>query len=170
MKKAVESAINKQIGDEFYSAYLYLSMSAFFERMSLSGFAHWMRLQYEEELVHASKLFDFLADNDGHVELQPVAKPPSEFGTPLEIIETALQHEKEVTASIIRLYETAVKESEYPTQIVMQWFIAEQTEEEKQVGDIVAQLKMVGGDGPALLIIDAQLASRTLQAGTEPAV
>lgn len=161
MKKAVESAVNTQIAAEFYSAYLYFSMSAFFERMSLTGFAHWMRMQYDEELLHAAKLFDFLVDNDGHVELQAIAKPPSEFGTPEEIMEAALQHEKQVTASIVALYETAVKESEYPTQILMQWFITEQAEEEKQVGDIVSQLKMVGRDGPALLIMDSQLAGRT---------
>ncbi len=169
MKNAVETALNQQISKEFFSAYLYLSMAAFFERLSLGGFAHWMRLQYEEELTHAIKLYDFLVDNDGQVELQAIAKPPSEFGTPVEIMEAALDHEKEITASINALYETAAKENEYPTQIILQWFISEQAEEEKQVGDIVAQLKMVGGDGPALLLMDSQLAGRTLQAETDPA-
>ena len=159
--KLVESAMNDQIGAEFYSAYLYLSMSAFFERKSLAGFAHWMRLQYGEELVHATKMFDFMVDNDANLQLQPIPAPPSEFGTPLEIMREALRHEQEITASIVKVYELAVSEHEYPTQILMQWFINEQTEEEKTVGDIVAHLEMIGDDGPALLLMDNQLAGRT---------
>lgn len=161
--KTVEAAVNEQIGMEFFSAYLYLSMSAAFERKSLGGFAHWMRMQYEEELVHATKMFDFMIDNDGTVVLPAIAKPAPEFGTPLEIAKEALAHEKQITASIIRLYELAVKENDYPTQIIMQWFISEQTEEEKNVGDIVAHLELVGDDGPALLLMDNQLASRTAE-------
>ncbi|MFQ5551108.1 MAG: ferritin [Gemmatimonadales bacterium] len=162
--KAVEAAVNDQIRDEFYSAHLYLSMSAFFESQSLGGFATWMRMQYEEEIMHAVKLYDFLLDNDGKVELQAIDQPPSGFGTPLEIMKQALEHEREVSRSITALYELALEERDYPTQILLQWFISEQTEEEKMVGDIVAQLEMIGSDGSALLIMDGQLGSRRTQA------
>jgi ferritin len=159
--RAVEAAINDQIAMEFYSAYLYLSMAGDFTARNLNGFAHWMRMQYEEELAHANKLFDFVLENGGQVVLQAIDKPPSGFDSPLAVMEQSLEHEQEVTASIIRLYELAIKEKDYPAQLMLQWFISEQTEEERTVADIIAQLKIAGDNASAWLLIDRELASRT---------
>jgi ferritin len=159
-KKAVETAINNQIQMEIESSYVYLAMAAYLDEQNLSGFSHWMRHQHQEELGHAMKLFDFLLDNGGHVELRAIAKPPATFSGPLAVMKQALKHEQKVTASITKLYELALKERDYPAQILLQWFIEEQTEEEKTVGDIIAQMEMAGESGTALLMIDRQLARR----------
>lgn len=160
IRKTVETEINNQIGREFYSAALYLSMSAHFERSNLPGFAHWMRLQFEEEQNHATRLFDFVLTNGGSVEIHAMAKPPSTFGSPLEVMEASLEHEQHVTSEINSLYELAISGKDYSAQIEMQWFIGEQVEEEKTVSVIVAQLKMVGDNDTGLLLLDSQLASR----------
>lgn len=162
--KAVEAGINDQIAKEFSSAYLYLSMSAFFASKSFPGFAHWMRLQYQEELSHAERLFDFLIGKGGRVVLQAVGQPPRQFEGPLAGMQQALTHEQEVTASIHELYELAVLEKDYPTQLELQWFITEQVEEERTVSDIIAQLEMAGDTPPGLLMIDRQLSARAAQA------
>ncbi len=158
--KAVERAVNEQIGKEFYSAYLYLAMSADFAERNLPGFAHWMRMQYREELAHAVKLFDYLIESGGRVVLQAIDKPPSGFASPLEVMEQSLMHEREITASITGLYELALKEKDYPAQLMLQWFITEQTEEERAVTDIIARLKLAGDNASAFLLIDRELATR----------
>jgi ferritin len=163
IKKTVEKAINDQIKQEIYSAYLYLSMSAYCESVNLSGLAHWMRIQFDEEMAHALRLFDFLINRGGRVTLQAIEKPPADFASPLEIFQQALEHEKNVTAMIEKLYETAAKENDYATQVELQWFISEQVEEEKSAGAIVEQLKLVGKDNAAMLMLDRQLASRTVE-------
>jgi ferritin len=165
--KGVVAGINDQIAKEFYAAYLYLAMAAYCDAESLPGFAHWMRMQYDEELGHALRLFDFLLERGERVQLKAIDKPPLKFGSPLEVIKATLAHEKKVTASINKLYETAVKEKDYPAQLMLQWFINEQVEEERSVGDIIAQLEMAGDSGPALLMMDRQLASRQAEGGGE---
>jgi ferritin len=160
LNKTVQGAINDQIKNEFYSSYLYLSMSAYFETQSLPGFASWMRAQSQEEHAHAMKFFDFVNDRDGTVELQALDQPPGEFQSPLDVFQQALEHERKVTALIYRLYELALKESDYATQTLLQWFITEQVEEEKSASQIVEQLKMTGGDSTALLLLDRELAGR----------
>ena len=165
--KGVVAGINDQIAKEFYAAYLYLAMAAYCDAESLPGFAHWMRMQYDEELGHALRLFDFLLERGERVQLKAIEKPPLEFGSPLEVVKATLIHEKKVTASINKLYETAVKEKDYPAQLMLQWFINEQVEEERSVGDIIAQLEMAGDSGPALLMMDRQLGSRQAEGGGE---
>jgi ferritin len=161
--KAVAAAINDQIAMEMESAYIYLAMAAYFDEHNLPGFSHWMRMQHQEELAHAMKLFDFMLDNGGHVVLQALGKPPSQFKSPLHVMKQSLKHEQKVTAAITKLYELSVQEKDYPAQILLQWFIAEQTEEEKTVGDIIAQMEMVGDSGSGLMLIDQQLSGRTAQ-------
>jgi ferritin len=156
----VQNAINDQIKHEFYSSYLYLSMSAYFETLSLPGFARWMRVQSQEEHEHAMKFFDFINDRGGTVELQALDQPPGEFQSPLDVFEQALGHERKVTSLIHKLYELALKENDYATQTLLQWFITEQVEEEKNAGQIVEQLKMTGGEPSALLLLDRDLAGR----------
>jgi len=156
----IQNAINDQIKHEFFSSYLYLSMSAYFETLSLPGFARWMRVQSQEEHEHAMKFFDFLNDRGGSVELQALDQPAGEFQSALDVFEQSLAHERKVTALIHRLYELALKESDYATQTLLQWFITEQVEEEKNAGQIVEQLKMTGGEPSALLLLDRDLAGR----------
>ena len=167
ISQSVQNAINDQIKHEFFSSYLYLSMSAYFETLSLPGFASWMRVQSQEEHAHAMKFFDFVNDRDGTVELQAIDQPPGEFQSPLDVFEQALTHERKVTALIHRLYELALKESDYATQTLLQWFITEQVEEEKNATQIVEQLKMTGGEPSSLLLLDRELAGR---GGAEAAV
>lgn len=158
---AVVAGINDQITDEFYAAYFYLSMAAYFETQSLPGFAHWMRVQHQEETAHALKLFDFLLDRGARVELKAIDRPPVDFESPLTVMEQALTHEQQVTKAINDLYELALKEKDYPAQLQLQWFIAEQTEEEKTAGHLVTQLRLAGDSGAAILLLDRQLAART---------
>jgi ferritin len=157
---AIEQALNDQIQKEFHSAYIYLSMSAYFEAENLPGAAHWMRHQAEEEQEHAMKIFDFLNDRGGRVALQAIGAQPATFASPLAVFEAAYAHEQKVTQSIHDLYALAVQEGDYPTQVMLQWFIDEQVEEEKNASAIVAQLHMVGDSPAALFMIDRQLAAR----------
>jgi ferritin len=160
LSNAVEKAINDQIKNELYSAYLYLSMSAYLESANLPGMARWMRLQSDEEMAHAMKFFDYVYDRGGRVVLQAIDQPPAEFGSPLDVFEKALAHEQKVTGLINQIYDLAVKENDYPSQIELQWFITEQVEEEKSAGDIVELLKVIGDHGPSVIMVDRQLGAR----------
>jgi ferritin len=168
ISKEVQDAINEQINHEFFSSYVYLSMSAYFENANLPGLAAWMRAQAQEEVMHGMKLFDFINDRGGRVFLKPVDGPPTEFKGPLDVFEQALKHEQAVTGMINNLYECAHRANDFATQVALQWFITEQVEEEKSADLIVEQLKMIGNDRPALLILDRELGSR--QPGQEEAV
>ena len=161
LNPTVQQALNDQVQKELHSAYIYLSMAAYFEAENLPGAAHWMRHQAEEEQEHAMKIFDFLNDRGGRVALQAIGAPPATFASPLAVFEAAYAHEQKVTQSIHDLYALAVQEGDYPTQVMLQWFIDEQVEEEKNASAIVAQLHMVGDSPAALFMIDRQLAARS---------
>lgn len=161
LSKKIQAALDDQINNEFYAAYLYLSMSGYFQGRNLTGFSHWMRLQREEEILHGMKLFDFVYDRNGEVELQAIRKPPASFDSPLDVMEQAFEHERAVTGKINDLYELAVKEKDYPVQALLQWFITEQVEEEASALQIVERLRMIGDDSAALLILDAEMGART---------
>lgn len=160
MDESVRKAINEQINREFFAAYLYLAMSAHFEGEDLEGFASWMRHQAEEEMAHAMRLFDHLTRRGARVELEAVEKPDADFGSPLSIFKAALDHERKVTGHINDLYELAQKRNDYPAQIMLEWFIDEQVEEEETTGKLVNQLEMVGDSNAALFMLDARLGSR----------
>ena len=160
ISKVMQDAINDQINKELYSSYLYLSMAAYFEDKNLSGFAHWMRVQEAEERAHAMKLYDFIVERGGRVMLKTIDAPKTEWKSTLEVAEEVAAHEAKVTASIYALYETALKEKDYPAQIMLQWFISEQVEEEKNAADIVANLKLIEERGTAVLMLDHRLAKR----------
>jgi ferritin len=164
IEQSVQDALNEQIRHEFYSAYVYLAVSGYCERNSLPGFAHWMRVQSQEELAHALKIFDFVNDRGGRVELKSIEQPGVDFGSPLDIARKALENEQKVTAQIERLYDLAVKQNDRPTQVLMQWFISEQVEEEKNATLLVDQLKMIGDDRAALLMYDMELGKRQPEA------
>lgn len=160
LSKTLQDAMNQQIKNELYSAYLYLAMSAHFEAQTLPGFAKWMREQATEEVKHAMKFFGFINDRGGRVVLEGIEKPPKEFKTCGEVMAQVLEHEKKVTALIHGLYAQAVKESDYPAQVMLHWFINEQVEEEKAAADILAQLRMVGDAPAAIVMVDRELGKR----------
>lgn len=160
LSKAMQDAINEQIKNELYSAYLYLAMSNHFEEKNLNGFANWLRVQFEEEQEHALKFLDYIHDRGGQVVLKAIDQPPSSFGTNLEVFQQVLEHEKKVTSLIHKLYELALKENDYPTQIMLQWFIDEQVEEEKNASEIIAKLEMIEAHGTAVLMLDHDLGKR----------
>lgn len=157
----LEQALNDQLNREYYSSYLYLSMAAHFEAAGFPGFASWMRAQADEEHVHAMKFFDFLNDRGGRVRLQLVAEPPAEFGTPLQVFEASLEHERFITSSIETLYEQADR----ATQAFLDWFLTEQVEEEKSVGELVDAFRLAADSGPALLLLDRELGTRRAEGG-----
>lgn len=158
INKIVQDAINTQIQKENYSAYLYLAMAADCEAKNLKGFANWLRIQSEEEVSHAMKLYDYLLERGGTVTLQAIQAPPTEFGTPVKMFEQILEHEQYVTASINELYEVAVADKDYATQIFLQWFISEQVEEEASASEVLEKVRMLGDHG--LLYLDKELGKR----------
>lgn len=160
LSKRLQDALNDQITNEMYSAYVYLAMSAHLTGANLRGCARWMRLQSQEEYSHAMKIYDFVLERGGRVVLKPIDQPPAQYKSPLDVFQQALKHEQKVTGTINRLYELAIKENDYPTQIMLQWFITEQVEEEHAAGDVVEQLKMIGNEPTALFLLDQQLGTR----------
>lgn len=156
----ITDAINAQIAKEFYASQIYLAMSASFEAANLRGFAHWMRVQSDEERGHALRFFDYVIERGGHIALAAVDAAPAEFGSPLDIFRMALQHEQKVTASINKIYAQAIKEEDYATQVFLQWFISEQVEEEANASELIDRLTLAGDDRAALLMLDHELKSR----------
>ena len=167
LSKKLEDAINEQINKELYSGYLYLSMSAYCESESLPGFAGWMRAQAQEEVEHAMRLFDYIGARGGRVVLKAIEMPPPVWKSPQEMFEQVLEHERMVTGLINQLYELALQENDYATQMELQWFITEQVEEEESAGQVVDQLKRVGDQPMGLLMMDRQLGERQAGAGAE---
>ncbi|MCI0706598.1 MAG: ferritin [Ignavibacteriae bacterium] len=160
LSKSMLKALNEQVTHEFYAAHLYLSMSAHFESSNLPGFARWMQLQSKEENGHAMKIYKYIHERNDRVTLDAIDKPPTEFKKPLDVMKQALEHEKKVSGLINNLYEMAVKEKDYPTQVMLQWFITEQVEEEKTASDIIELLKQVGDAPAGLIMLDRQLGAR----------
>ena len=160
LSKGLQEALNDQIQKEYYSSYLYLAMSAYCEANNLPGSAKWMRIQSQEELTHAMKLFDHVVDRGGRVTLAALEQPPKEYGTALQLFTKVLAHEVLVTSSIHKLYALAVKEQDYPAQVMLQWFVTEQVEEEKNATEVVEQLKAVGDSKSSLMLLDRHLGER----------
>lgn len=160
LSQTMQAAMNDQIKHELYSAYVYLSMSSYCEATNLRGFAHWMRMQAQEELGHAMRFYDFINDRGGRVVLQALDQPPADFESPLALFERALAHEQEVTRAINRLVALASQEEDYASQAFLQWFVTEQVEEEKSAAEIIETLKLIGDRGDAIFMLDRELAQR----------
>jgi ferritin len=160
ISKAMQDAINEQINKELYSSYLYLSMAAYFEDKNLAGFAKWMHMQADEEREHGMKFYEHLVDRGGRVTLKAIDAPKTEWASSMEVFQEVAAHEAKVTASIYALYELALKEKDYPAQVLLQWFINEQVEEEKNAAEIVANLQLIEERGTAVLMLDKQLGKR----------
>jgi ferritin len=160
LSQAMQDAINEQIKNELYSAYLYLSMSAHCESDGMPGCARWMRAQSQEEVEHAMKFFDFVNERGGRVTLHAIDQPPTEFDSLLAIFKETLEHERKVTAMIHGLYQLALEEKDYPAQVMLHWFIEEQVEEESSATQILDTLEMIGDKGHALIMLDRELGKR----------
>jgi ferritin len=157
LSKKVQDALNDQINAELGSAYLYLSMSAWFEAENLPGSAKWMRRQAREEVAHAMRLFDFVNDCNGRVTLKAVEEPQVEFKSVLAVWEMTLKQEESVTARIHALYSLAVNENDVRTQGMLQWFVSEQIEEEKTATTMLEQVKRIGPSSSAIFFLDRHL-------------
>ena len=156
----MQDTINEQINKELFSSYLYLSMAAFFEGKNLPGFAKWMHVQSGEEREHAMKFYEHLVDRSGRVLLKAIEAPATEWKSNLELFKEVQAHEAKVTRSIYDLYEQALKEKDYAAQVLLQWFITEQVEEEKNAAEVVQQLELIDAHGTAVLMLDHQLGKR----------
>lgn len=166
IKPEIEKALQQHINEEFYSAYLYLSMSGYFEHNDLPGFAHWMFAQYREEVAHAVKSYRYLLDRGGKVALQAIAQPPSEWNSPLHVFEETLKHEEGVTERINKLVDLAISQSDHATNNLLQWYVTEQVEEESTVSTIMAQLRRIEGSKDGLFLMDKELGTRAVQETT----
>lgn len=164
IKEHIQKAVNDQIRAEFQSAYTYLAMAARMEAQNLRGMANWLRVQWEEEVLHATKFYDFLLQRGGNVRLHALDAPDSGDGSPLDLFERVLAMERDTTSRIHALYDLAVKEGDYALQTLLHWFIDEQVEEEDIVSDIIDKLRLIGDSGPNLFLLDQDMGRRKLEA------
>ncbi len=167
LSEKMTDALNNQLNKEIYSAYLYMSMSAYSSYSGLKGFANWFMVQYQEEMVHAMKIYDYIDNQGQQVKLVAINQPPTEFESPLDMFEKTLKHEQFVTKSINDLVDIAISEKDHATNIFLQWFVTEQIEEEGNDNDIISRLRIVGEDGNGLLMVDKELSARVF---TPPAI
>ena len=170
MNPKVEKALNEQIHAEFFSFYPYLSVSAYFTTLHLDGFAHWMRIQAQEESGHAMKLFDFLNERGGKVELLPLDRPTREWASPSAAVETVLNHERAISERINKLVDLATNENDHATTVMLHWYVSEQVEEEATAETLFHQVKMVEASPHGLLMIDRELAGRPAPVATTQGV
>ncbi len=160
MLESIEKALNKQLNEELYSWYLYLSMASWFEDKGYQGFAAWMHAQAQEEMIHAMKFYHFISDRNGRVILQQIKTPKNEWSSPLNIFEESLAHEQYITGCINDLVTEARKSNDHATDVFLQWFVTEQVEEEDNVGTFVDRLKMVEGAPGGLFMMDQEAGNR----------
>jgi len=160
ISKKMTKALNKQINAEIYSAYLYLSMSAYASVQGLAGVAKWFFIQNQEEMTHALRLYNYVNTVGEHVILETIEKPPTTFKSAKAMFEATLKHEKKVTGMINNLVNVAISEKDHATEIFLQWFVSEQVEEEEGVNNILAQLKLADTQSGGLFIVDKDLATR----------
>ena len=156
--KTMEQAYNDQLREELASAYLYLSMSSYFERTDLPGFAHWMYIQFQEEMAHHIRFFNYMVTRTGEIRLQGISAPDFQWENPLEVFKATLVHERHITERINHLMALAHQEKDFASTQFLQWFVNEQVEEEANVSKIIGQLKLVGDAG--LYLLDKELAQR----------
>jgi len=156
----MQKALNGQLNAELYSAYLYLSMAAYFESTNLPGMANWMRVQTQEEQFHAMKIYNHILERGGKVTLDAIEAPPSEWDCPLSVFKSGLKHEQKVTGLINDLVYLARDEKDNASEIFLQWFVNEQVEEEDNAGTIVGQLELIKDSPQALFMMDKDLAQR----------
>lgn len=160
LSEKLTKQINHQINEEMFSAYLYLSMSTFFENKGLSGFANWMRVQYQEEMFHATKFMNYLYDRGAKVKLEAIEKPENTWSSIQAIFEATLKHEQHITSKINELMSMARDENDFASQAFLQWYVEEQVEEESTADDLLNKIQIVGEKGQGLYMMDKDLATR----------
>ena len=160
LSPTMQNALNAQINKEQYSSQFYLAMSGHLASRNFLGFAHWLRVQAEEETEHAMKLVDFILERSGLLELKPVAAPPQKFDGVIQMFEQALNHEKENTTSIHSVFEAARAEKDYASEIALNWYVTEQVREESVICAIVDHLRAVGDQGGAIWYLDHRMSKR----------
>ncbi len=160
MKVELTQALNEQVKNELYSAYLYLAMAAYCESKQLPGFAHWMKVQVKEETAHGMRIFNYLIERGQRVTLEAIAQPPDDFSSAAGVFEQTLNHEKKVTKLIAGLYELAEKSGDRPAQDFLQWFVNEQVEEEESATKILEKIKATNQVRDAIIVLDKELAKR----------
>lgn len=156
----MEKALNEQINAEAFSAYLYMSMSAYFKSCNLPGFAHWMDIQAHEEYLHSRKFYDYVIQRGGKVKLAKIDSPDTEWESPLAVFEAALKHEQYITSRINSLVDLSIKEKDHAAGIFLHWFVTEQVEEEENAGGIVEQLKLIADSKSGIFMLDRELGQR----------
>jgi len=161
LKEKMLDALNEQINAEQYSAFLYLSMSAWCSDNGLPGFANWLYVQYQEELSHANKFFNYVNERGEKVLLKAIEQMPTDFDEIIDIVEKTLEHEKLVTSLVNNLVDVAVQERDHATQSFLQWFVDEQVEEESNVQEILDTLKLINGQGNGIFMLDREMRQRT---------
>jgi len=166
LSERMEEALNRQLNAELYSAYLYLSMAAYYEASDLPGFANWMRVQVQEELAHAMKFFDYIVRRGGRVNLEAIEKPPSEWDSPVDVSAHVLEHERKVTSLIDDLVDLALEEKDHATYNFLQWFVAEQVEEEESASELLRKVKMASESPAGILMVDNELGGRVFNPPT----
>jgi ferritin len=164
ISERMEKALNGQLNAELYSSYLYLSMAAYFQSISLNGFANWMQVQVQEENSHGMKFYDFINERGGRVTLTAIEAPQTEWDSPLAVFEATLAHEQKVTGLINDLVEIAIEEHDHATNIFLQWFVSEQVEEEDSANDIVQKIKLMGDAQGGMFMLDRELGQRVFKA------
>jgi len=167
ISKKMQDALNEQVNAELYSAYLYLAMEAYFESLNLAGFANWMRIQTQEEALHAMKIYDFVNERGGKVSLKAIAQPPSEWDSPLAVFEAVYKHEQKVTGLINKLVNLAVQEKDHATNSFLQWFVNEQVEEEASANGVLQKLKLVDKTPGGIFMLDSELGQRVFTPPTD---
>lgn len=160
LSEKIRKAVNGQINKELFSSYLYMAMAMYFEYSDLAGAASWMKVQYKEELAHAEKFMHFVNERGGRVELEALEKPQTSWESPLDAFKAALEHEKFISASINELVGLAREENDYATENFLQWFVAEQVEEEAAATEVIRKFAIAGSSGGGLYMIDRELGSR----------
>ncbi|WP_320045712.1 ferritin [uncultured Ilyobacter sp.] len=169
MNKRVEDLLNEQVNKEFYSAYLYLSMSSYFSKKNLNGFANFMRVQYQEEVSHGMKIFDYIMERGGRAKLKPIGEVKLDWKDVIEVFEETCDHEKFITDSINNIVDISYEEKDHATVNMLQWFVKEQVEEEATAQGLLEQLKMIDGKGAGIFMIDRELMARTFVDSTQEA-
>ena len=164
LSSKLEKVLNEQINLELSSAYAYLGMAAYFEHTAFSGFGKWMEAQSKEELGHAKRFFKYIVERGGKVTLQAISEPKCDYKSPLDVFKASLGHEQKVSAAICAIYELAGGEKDYATLSFLKWFLDEQVEEERNVGEVLAKLELVGDNRGALYQIDKQAGRRAEEA------
>ncbi len=160
----MEKAFLEQINKELFSEYLYLSMKAYFANLNLNGFVNWMDVQVQEERAHAMGMFDYVLERGGKVELEAINKPQTSWNGPLDVFKAVLAHEQFITSSINALMDVAEETKDRAAMIFLNWYLKEQVEEEANVGNVLAQLELIGDDKNALFALDKELSTRTFVA------